>query len=204
MKTIILLAAIFVGGCNPNTAADFTLPRPYVNKDAKLKTAIFAGGCFWCMEPPFEKLAGVKAVISGYSGGSEKHPTYDQVSYGRTSQVESVLVLYDPKVINYEKLVDVFWQNINPEQDDGQFYDRGPQYKTYIYYSTEAERVSAEKSKAKLAASGKFVKIATQIKAANEFWPAEDYHQDYYKKNPGHYYQYRTGSGRDAYIKSKW
>lgn len=206
-RTLCLLILGFYG-CGERAAAggnkDFSLPRPYVNRDTRLKTAVFAGGCFWCMEPPFEKLAGVKAVISGYSGGRERNPTYDQVSYGRTSQVESVLVLYDPAVVSYEKLLEVFWRNINPEQDDGQFYDRGEQYKTYIYYGSAAEKAAAEKSKAGLLKTGKFAKIAVQIKAAGEFWPAEDYHQDYYKKNPDHYYRYRKGSGRDDYIESKW
>lgn len=182
----------------------FSLPRPYVNKEGKLRTAIFAGGCFWCMEPPFEKLPGVKAVISGYSGGKEKNPTYGEVSYGRTSQVESVLVLYDPAQVSYDKLLQVFWRNINPEQEDGQFYDRGEQYRTYIFFNTPEEKASAEKSKSELLQTGKFGRIAVQIKAANAFWPAEDYHQDYYKKNPDHYYRYRKGSGRDDYIRSKW
>lgn len=182
----------------------FSLPRPYVNADKKLATAVFAGGCFWCMEPPFEKLQGVKAVYSGYAGGKENNPTYDDVSYGRSSHVEAVLVLYDPKLVSYEKLLRVFWQNINPEQNDGQFYDRGTQYMTYIFYANEAERRLAEKSKGDLAATKKFARIATRISPTTAFWPAEDYHQDYYKKNPAHYYQYRTGSGRDAYLKSKW
>jgi methionine-S-sulfoxide reductase len=182
----------------------FSLPRPYVNKNDKLKIAIFAGGCFWCMEPPYEKLGGVKAVISGYSGGKEKNPTYGDVSYGRTDQVESVLVLYDPAQVSYDKLLDVFWRNINPEQDDGQFYDRGDQYKTYIFYGSKNEKAAAEKSKMELENSGKFTKIAVKIREAGDFWPAEDYHQDYYKKNPADYYRYRKGSGRDAYIESKW
>lgn len=185
-------------------AKDFSLPRPYVLSDKNLKVAVFAGGCFWCMEPPFEKLKGVKAVISGYAGGSEKNPTYEEVSYGRSSHVEAVLVVYDPKVVSYAKLLEIFWQNINPEQADGQFYDRGPQYMTLIFYANETEQKLAEKSKVDLAATKKFSRIATRVSPATAFWPAEDYHQDYYKKNPAHYYQYRTGSGRDAYLKSKW
>ncbi len=184
--------------------SNFSLRRPYILSDKKLATAVFAGGCFWCMEPPFEKLNGVKAVISGYAGGKEENPTYDEVSYGRSSHVEAVLVLYDPKTVSYAKLLEVFWQNINPEQADGQFYDRGPQYMTYIFYGNEAERKLAEKSKGDLAATKKFSRIATRLAPATAFWPAEDYHQDYYKKNPAHYYQYRTGSGRDAYLESKW
>jgi methionine-S-sulfoxide reductase len=211
LKQLIVMLAFTVLYCGDKAEAGgsasgdkFSLPRPYVNKDTKLRTAVFAGGCFWCMEPPYEKLAGVKAVISGYSGGTEKNPTYGEVSYGRTSQVESVLVLYDPAQISYEKLLDVFWRNINPEQDDGQFYDRGDQYKTYIFYGSKAEKTAAEKSKDEIANSGKFGKIAVKIKEVGDFWPAEDYHQDYYKKNPTDYYRYRKGSGRDAYIESKW
>jgi methionine-S-sulfoxide reductase len=202
-----LILVLFVA-CGEKAAAGntagFSEPRPYKQPNAQLKTAIFAGGCFWCMEPPFEKLAGVKAVISGYSGGSEKNPTYTQVSYGRTSHAESVLVLYDPKQVTYAKLLDVFWRSINPEQADGQFYDRGEQYKTYIFFNDAGERAAAEKSRDDLMKTGKFARIAVQIKAAGLFWPAEDYHQDYYKKNPADYYGYRKGSGRDAYIKSKW
>lgn len=208
MKRTLILVMLSLSACgDPATAGggrEFSLPRPYVNKETKLKTAIFAGGCFWCMEPPFEKLAGVKAVISGYSGGKERNPTYGDVSYGRTTQIESVLVLYDPALVSYNKLLEVFWRNINPEQEDGQFYDRGEQYKTYIFYGSAAEKDAAEKSKAELLKSGKFSKIAVQFRPAGDFWPAEDYHQDYYKKNPEHYYRYRKGSGRDDYIRSKW
>ncbi|MBX3721334.1 MAG: peptide-methionine (S)-S-oxide reductase MsrA [Turneriella sp.] len=182
----------------------FSFPRPFENPDPKLKSAIFAGGCFWCMVSPFEKVKGVKGVISGYSGGKEKNPTYEEVSYGGTSHAESVLVLYDPKQVTYEKLLDTYWRSINPEQDDGQFYDRGDHYKTYIFYGNKEEKAAAEKSKAEVAASGKYTKIAVQIKEAKEFWPAEDYHQDYYKKKPAHYYQYYNGSGRKAYLESKW
>lgn len=193
-------------GCSTRATAEagFSEPRPFKNRDAKLKTAVFAGGCFWCMEAPFEKLSGVKAVISGYAGGREKNPTYDQVSYGKSTHVESVLVLYDPQQVGYAALLEIFWRNINPEQADGQFYDIGPQYKTYIFYANEAERLAAEKSKGDLLRTGKFARVATGIRPAAEFWPAEDYHQDYYKKNPGHYQRYRKGSGRDAYLKSKW
>lgn len=204
----LLFAGALVFACGEAATAGgkggFSLPRPYKESNAQLWTAAFAGGCFWCMEPPFEKLTGVKAVISGYTGGKEKNPTYDEVSYGRTTHAEAVLVVYDPKKITYEKLLEVFWHNINPEQADGQFYDRGPQYKTYVYYGNAAEKAAAEKSKADLMRSGKFTRIATELLPAGDFWPAEDYHQDYYKKNPEHYYRYRTGSGRDAYIQSKW
>ncbi|GAB4422388.1 MAG: hypothetical protein OHK0011_01260 [Turneriella sp.] len=197
-------AALLACSARAGAEAGFSEPRPYVKKEAHLSVAVFAGGCFWCMEPPFEKLAGVKAVISGYAGGKERNPTYDQVSYGKSSHIESVLVLYDPKQVKYETLLGVFWRNINPEQEDGQFYDIGPQYKTYIFYGNDTERREAEKSKRELLRSGKFRRIATRIVPATEFWPAEDYHQDYYKKNPVHYQRYRSGSGRDAYLKQLW
>lgn len=204
-RWIYLLSAAFLACSAPAGAKGaYSWPRPYVNRDAKLSSAVFAGGCFWCMEPPFEKIPGVKAVLAGYAGGREKNPTYDEVSYGKSSHAEAVLVLYDPKQVSYENLLAVFWRNINPEQEDGQFYDIGPQYKTYIFYGNETERRTAEKSKAELLRSGKFRRIATQIRPATEFWPAEDYHQDYYKKNPEHYQRYRIGSGRDAYLKTHW
>lgn len=212
LRLFVALCTLSIAACGGKAAAEgattsrdkFSFPRPFVNKDPKLKSAIFAGGCFWCMVSPFEKIKGVKGVISGYSGGKEKNPTYDEVSYGKTGHAESVLVLYDPQQVSYEKLLDTFWRSINPEQDDGQFYDRGDHYKTYIFYDTKEEKNAAEKSKAEVAASGKYTRIAVQIKEAKEFWPAEDYHQDYYKKNPAHYYQYYNGSGRKAYIESKW
>lgn len=156
------------------------------------------------MESPFENLVGVDAVILGYTGGSSKNPTYNEVSYGDTGHVEASLVVYDPKKISYEKLLDTFWKNINPEQDDGQFYDKGDQYKTVIFYQTKEEKGQAEKSLKYMAASGKFTRIAVKIKEAGAFWPAEDFHQGYYKKNPESYAAYVNASGRKAYLKSKW
>lgn len=175
-------------------------------KDGKtIARAVFAGGCFWCMEPPYEKLPGVRAVISGYAGGREKNPRYRQVAYGRTTHVEAVLVEYDPEKISFEKLLDVFWRNVNPTQANGQFVDIGPHYRTVIYYIDDAQRKGAQVSKKKMDASGRFPKpIVTEITPIREFWRAEDYHQDYYKKNPAHYYRYRKGSGRDAYIQKIW
>lgn len=206
MKRCIYLLSAGLWACSApaGAKAGFSEPRPYAKREAHLAVAVFAGGCFWCMEPPFEKLAGVTAVISGYAGGKEKNPTYDEVSHGKSSHIESVLVLYDPKQVSYEKLLDVFWRNINPEQEDGQFYDIGPQYRTFVFYSNEAERRAAEKSKGDLLRSGRFGRIATQIRPATDFWPAEDYHQDYYKKNPVHYERYRKGSGRDEFLKKTW
>lgn len=171
----------------------------------KYSVATVAGGCFWCMEPPFERLDGVVSVVSGYSGGTEVNPTYDQVAGGRTSHTESVEILFDPKVISYDKILEVFWMNIDPTQVDGQFADRGKQYRTAIFYHNEEQKTQAEASKKKLEESGKFDKpIVTEIEAFTAFYPAEDYHQDYYKKNEMHYKMYRKGSGREGYLERTW
>ncbi len=167
--------------------------------------ATFAGGCFWCMEPPFEKLKGVSEVISGYSGGKEKNPTYQEVSMGMTQHLESIQVIYDPKLISYEKLLEVFWQNVDPTDDDGQFVDRGYHYRTAIFYQNETEKQLAEESKKQLEGSKVFKKpIVTEIRPFESFYPAEDYHQNYYKKNALHYQFYRFNSGRDQFIEKNW
>ncbi|MGQ0645421.1 MAG: peptide-methionine (S)-S-oxide reductase MsrA [Elusimicrobiota bacterium] len=193
----VLLAA---GAVRAGEGKTKTMPDPTV-----LKNATFAGGCFWCMEPPFEKLKGVLSVTSGYAGGQTKKPTYEQVCSGATGHTESVHVLYDPAQVTYEKLLDTFWRNIDPTAVNRQFADVGTQYRTAIFYHDEEQKRLAEASKEQLAKSGKFTKpIATQILRASEFYPAEDYHQDYYKKNPGHYRQYRKGSGREDYLRETW
>lgn len=167
--------------------------------------ATFAGGCFWCMEPPFEKLPGVEKVISGYMGGKKENATYKKVSNGDTSHLEVVQVTYDPKVVSFQKLVEVFWKNIDPTQTDGQFVDRGPQYLSAIFYHNENQKKVAEKSKKDLANSGRFKKdIFTPIREAKIFYPAEEYHQDYYKKSSFRYKLYRVNSGRDDFIKKWW
>jgi peptide methionine sulfoxide reductase msrA/msrB len=174
-------------------------------KAGKLAKATFAGGCFWCMEPPFEKLPGVVHVTSGYTGGPEKSPSYEEVSSGRTGHVEAVQVEYDPKRVSYEYLLEVFWRQINPTDAGGQFADRGTQYQTAIFAHDKAQREAAEASKKKLDKSGIFDKpIVTPIRWAQPFYAAESYHQDYYKKNPSHYKRYRVGSGREGYLKSVW
>jgi peptide-methionine (S)-S-oxide reductase len=168
-------------------------------------TATFAGGCFWCMEPPFDKLDGVLATTSGYTGGVKKYPTYEEVSAGHTGHTEVVQVVYDPKRVSYEKLLEVFWHNIDPTVKDRQFCDVGSQYRTGIFVHTDEQRRAAEASKAALEASKPFKgPIVTPVVAAAEFWPAEDYHQDYYTKNPVRYSYYRTGCGRDARLKELW
>ena len=167
--------------------------------------ATFAGGCFWCMEPPFDKLDGVLATTSGYAGGTKANPTYQEVSAGGTGHAEAVQVLYDPKRVSYEKLLDVFWRNSDPTVKDRQFCDVGNQYRTSIFVHTDEQRRAAEASKAALEKSRPFKEpIVTPIVAATEFWPAEEYHQDYYVKNPIRYNYYRTGCGRDARLKQLW
>ncbi len=168
-------------------------------------TAVFAGGCFWCMESAFEKLEGVHSVISGFSGGSEVAPTYKEVSSGKTTHLEVVQVNYDASEVSYGELLEVFWRNINPTDADGQFADRGHQYKTAIFVSNEEERKLAEASKVALSKSGIFDKaIVTPIVDAATFYPAEEYHQDYYKKEPEHYMRYRVGSGREGFLQKTW
>ncbi len=170
-----------------------------------LKTATFAGGCFWCMVSPFEHINGVVKVVSGYTGGKTKNPTYEEVSSGTTGHYEAIQVTYDPTKITYEKLLDVYWRQIDPTDSSGQFVDRGSQYKTAIFYQTAEERQIAEKSKEDIAKLWHFEKpIATKILKFTEFYPAEDYHQDYYKKDPIRYKLYRIGSGRDTYLEKQW
>ncbi|KHE66945.1 peptide-methionine (S)-S-oxide reductase MsrA [Halobacillus sp. BBL2006] len=169
------------------------------------KVATFAGGCFWCMEPPFEKLEGISEVVSGYTGGDTKNPTFEEVSAGGTGHVEAVQVYYNPEKITYEQLLEVFWRQINPTDNDGQFVDRGYQYTTAIYYHSEQQRKLAEQSKQALANTGRFEKeIVTRIEKAEEFYRAEEYHQDYYKKNELRYKFYRGNSGRDDYLEKTW
>lgn len=173
--------------------------------ETKYDKAIFAGGCFWCMEPPFEKLEGVKEGISGYTGGHKENPTYKEVSAGGTGHAESVEITYDPSKISYEELLQVFWRQIDPTDGGGQFADRGSQYRSAIFYLSEEQKALAEKSKEELAASGRFEKpIVTGIVPAGKFYRAEDYHQDYYRKNPVRYRIYRYGSGRDRFLDKVW
>ena len=197
MRTLIAaMLAVLAGIANAATAV--TVPPGHA-------VATFAGGCFWCMEPPYDRLPGVDATISGYTGGRVVNPTYEQVSSGNTGHAESVLVIYDPKKVSYEKLLDVFWHNIDPTVKDQQFCDHGNQYRTAIFYNNEEQRKAAEASKAALEKSKPFKEpIVTQIVMAGPFYPAEDYHQDFYMKNPVRYNLYRTGCGRDARLRQLW
>lgn len=197
----LLLAAL--GACaQAESAAPGT---PAQAPAAKVATAVFAGGCFWCMEHDFDQVPGVISTTSGYTGGHVANPTYEQVSAGGTGHAESVQVRYDPRKVGYQKLLDVFWHNIDPVAVDRQFCDRGSQYRSAIFYGNADEKRLAEASKQKLEASGRFKQpIATQIVAASTFYPAEDYHQDYYKKNPVRYKFYRFNCGRDQRLEEIW
>ena len=170
---------------------------------APLAKATFAGGCFWCMEPPYDGLEGVISTISGYIGGTKKNPTYEEVSAGTTGHTEAVEVTYDAKKITYEKLLEVFWRNIDPLTANAQFCDSGSQYRSAIFYHDEAQKTLAEASKKGLQSRFK-QPIVTEIVHASEFYPAEDYHQDYYKKNPIRYKIYRYGCGRDRRLQELW
>jgi peptide-methionine (S)-S-oxide reductase len=173
--------------------------------EQKLAKATFAGGCFWCMEPPYDMLEGVVSTTSGYTGGRVSNPSYEQVSYGGTGHLEAVEVAYDPSKISYEELLEVFWRNVDPTDSNGQFCDRGDQYKTAIFFHDEEQRRLAEESKQKLIDSGRLQKpIATPIRPATAFYAAEEYHQDYYEKNPIRYKFYRSRCGRDRVLEKLW
>jgi len=205
MKTLLLALPMLALAVAIGAAT--TPPSPPSPQPASGDTALatFAGGCFWCMEPPFEKLEGVIDVMSGYSGGTEPNPTYEEVSSGATGHAESVQVRYDPARVSYQTLLRVFWRQIDPTDTGGQFVDRGRQYRSAIFVRNDAERQAAEASKAALASSGRFAKpIVTEIVSFTSFHPAEDYHQDYWKTHPIRYRYYRHGSGRDQFLEKVW
>lgn len=183
------------------TVASFTLPA--LAQPAK-STAIFAGGCFWCIEKDFEKLPGVIEVESGYTAGKTAQPTYEQVSAGTTGHTEAVRVIYDASTVSYPQLVEYFWRHIDPTVKDRQFCDVGSQYRSGIYWQNEAEKQVAEASRDALVKSGRFPVIHTELAAASSFWLAEDYHQNYYKKNPVRYNYYRASCGRDQRVEQLW
>ena len=170
-----------------------------------MEKAIFAGGCFWCMVKPFDSYPGIHKVTSGYMGGHVDNPTYEQVKTSTTGHLEVVEIEFDPSLFPYSQLLEIYWQQIDPTDDEGQFQDRGDQYRTAIFYTTEEQQQLAEQAKDELAASGKFQKpIVTRILPASAFYEAEDYHQDFYKKEPDHYQQDRAQSGRDEFIEKNW
>jgi len=173
--------------------------------DRKLMKATFAGGCFWCMQPPFQQTQGVTEVVAGYAGGTKANPRYEEVISGTTGHLESVQVTYDPDQVSYAKLLDVFWTQIDPTDKEGQFADKGSQYRTAIFYHDEEQKRVAEISKKNLDDSGKFKKpVATEIRPYTTFYPAEEYHQNYAKKKPGEYQMYRKYSGRETFIEKIW
>ena len=199
MINIALAAlAIFATAISTTAAQDNPAAR-------ETKTAVFAGGCFWCMQPPFDKAKGVIKTVAGYCGGGEVNPSYEQVSGKKTGHRESVQITYDPSQTSYAELLEIFWRQINPTQANGQFADIGLPYKSAIFYTSEEEKKLAEQSKEALAKSGKFSQpIATDILALAPFYPAEEYHQKYYEKNPAEYKAYYVGSGRAGFLQKTW
>jgi len=175
------------------------------SENLKTEKATFSGGCFWCMVAPFQEQEGVLQVVSGYTGGHKENPTYREVCSGQTGHYEAVQVTYDPSRISYPELLEIFWRQIDPTDPGGQFHDRGQSYQTAIFYHNEQQKKQAEESRDRLQASGRFLSpVVTKILPASEFYPAEDYHQDYHKKNPVHYAQYKRGSGREAFLEKTW
>jgi len=210
-KTFVGLVALcaFLVGCNANGQAPGTVTTDETGTPLHAASgqalATFAGGCFWCMEKPFEAVPGVSAVISGYTGGRVKDPTYEQVSRGGTGHAEAIQIHYDPAMVSYDDLLEIFWRQIDPTDAGGQFVDRGDQYRSEIIVHDALQRSAAEASRAALAASGRFDKpIVTPITDASVYYGAEEYHQDYYKKSFEDYHRYRNGSGRDQYIERVW
>ncbi|WP_025720795.1 peptide-methionine (S)-S-oxide reductase MsrA [Paenibacillus sp. 1-18] len=170
-----------------------------------MEKATFAGGCFWCMVTPFEELPGIQGIVSGYTGGTIPDPTYEQVKTGTTGHYEVVQITFEPELFPYEKLLELYWPQTDPTDGEGQFQDRGTQYKPAIFYHTEQQRELAQQSKEQLGQSGRFDKpIVTEILPASVFYPAEEYHQDYHKKNVKHYKEDRAQSGRDEFINKNW
>jgi peptide methionine sulfoxide reductase msrA/msrB len=199
IKTLLLIGILTLAGC-----AESNPDKPTIS-NSELSIATFAGGCFWCTESDFEKVAGVSKVISGYSDGHVENPTYEQVSSGTTGHVESVQVYFDPKTINYNDLLQAFWRQIDPTDADGQFVDRGKHYRSVIFYHNDQQQKDSELSKQQLQKSGRYGKeIVTEIIPLKNFYPAEDYHQNYYKTHPIKYKYYRYRSGRDQYLAKIW
>ncbi len=197
----VFILCLLATGLSISAADD----EPVVAYNQNTAEATFAGGCFWCMEAPFDKLEGVISTTSGYTGGHTKNPTYKQTSSGKTGHTEAVQIIYDPRKVSYEKLLNVFWHNIDPTTPDKQFCDRGNQYRSEIFYHNEEQKRLADASKAALNKSKPFKEpIVTQVTRASTFYAAEDYHQNYYKKNPIRYKYYRYGCGRDKRLEQLW
>jgi peptide methionine sulfoxide reductase msrA/msrB len=203
---ILFMSVIGFAIENPGKKEDtIVIGTSKVSQKHDLEKATFAGGCFWCMEPPFEKLDGVVEVTSGYAGGEAENPTYEQVSSGKTGHVEAVQILFDANKISYQELLEVFWKNIDPTDGGGQFVDRGSQYRTAIFYHNQAQKRLAEASKERLSRSGRFDRpIVTEIHPFSNFYPAENYHQDYYRTYSSNYRFYKQHSGRDRFLENTW
>ena len=196
--TVIVLLAIMLFANTACAKDEAAVPQ-------HLEKATFAGGCFWCMQPFFDRTKGVKQTLVGYTGGQTVNPTYEQVSSGKTGHAESIEIVYDPTVVSYQQLLNIYWHNIDPTVKDQQFVDHGTQYRSAIFYHSEEQKRIAEDSKEQLAASGKFKKpIVTQIVPAMEFYPAEEYHQKYYQKNSVSYEMYHDNSGRNSFLDKIW
>jgi len=207
MKKIVFMFVLFLifNACQRQDISQQGVKISMVKEDARLGKATFAGGCFWCSEADFEKLPGVVEVISGYTGGEKENPSYEEVSSGTTGHVEAIQVYYDPSKITYQELLDTFWKHIDPTDGGGQFVDRGSQYRSAIFYHDEEQKRLAEQSKEALSRSGRLAKpVATEIIQFTKFYEAENYHQDYYKKNPLKYRYYRYASGRDQFTGKVW
>lgn len=187
MKKILLMVVLMMNSVNANA-----------------EVAIFAGGCFWCMQPIFDPVNGVQQTVVGYTGGQTVNPSYEEVSFGNTGHFEAIKIIYDPAVVSYQKLLDLYWRNIDPTDASGQFCDRGQSYQTAIFYSNEQQQRDAKASKQLLITHNKMSKVAVQILPATTFYPAEEYHQYYYKKNPLRYKQYKTSCQRDRRLKQLW
>lgn len=213
-RTLIILFTILVccghgfaseQGQAKAVSNDSAVKPPDTPKQDRLEKAVFAGGCFWCVESAFEEIPGVKEVVSGYTGGFKENPTYDEVSSGTTGHREAIQIIFDPATVSYSELLEVFWREIDPTDPGGQFVDRGQQYTSAIFYLSDEQKTLAEQSKAALGASGRYDKsLVTDIIKAGAFYRAEEYHQDYHEKSSQHYKQYRSNSGRDDYLTKTW
>jgi len=202
---VLFLTAVFLVIVDLPLATNVGVARAQESTPANTRTAILAGGCFWCIQPAFDKAPGVIKTVVGYCGGTEPNPTYELVGSEKTKYRESIEITYDPAKISFEQLLDIYWKEVNPTQADGQFTDIGPSYRAAIFYGSDEEKKIAEASKEKLAKSGKFDKpIATEILPAMKFYPAEAYHQKYYQQNPTHFEAFEHGSGRTSFQEKTW
>lgn len=206
VSAALVFFMLFTAGCNLGGDKESrVMNNETKNKNNNYELATFAGGCFWCMVAPFENEKGVFDIVSGYGGGTVENPAYEDVARGKTDHVEAIQITYDPDIIDYEKLLEIYWQQIDPTDGSGSFVDRGPHYRSVIWYHNDSQREKALTSKDRLEKSGIFTDpVATEIRPFTTFYPAEEYHQDYHKKNPVRYKIYRYNSGRDQFIKKNW